>query len=294
MHSGKPTPPAASPAAKVTTTITLGTNANVPLTPAQRLTAERVVAARAGGLGLTDVAVRAEGSSRLVVTTTGPRLTGSQTQALSQLGAAEVLQFRPLISEPVAGQPSASKSARAHTVDPWRSLGFAPPADAAALAALTPDQQQAVQAVQKNWDCANVSINKADSPIIACDSGGTSTYLLGPAIVDAGDVATGSALAPGSGPSQWTVNVDLTPAGQQRWTEYTGKHNESTQAGSVENVVADVLDGRVIVASTIQAEITGTTQIIGNFDQTSATSLATALGLGTLPVPFTVITVSPR
>ena len=64
--------------------------------------------------------------------------------------------------------------------------------------------------------------------------------------------------------------------------------------GADANVVADVLDGDVLVASTIQETINGTTQVTSNFTQRSATLLADSITGGALPAPFDVVSVQPR
>ena len=89
------------------------------------------------------------------------------------------------------------------------------------------------------------------------------------------------------GQFQWTVTVDLKPKGQAAWASYTAKHNVTVSTTDIGNQVADTLDSKVIVASTIQATITGTTQITGNFTGSQATNLANSLKYGALPLNFT-------
>ena len=117
-------------------------------------------------------------------------------------------------------------------------------------------------------------------------------------IVKGTEVKTAAAIAPGAiaGQFTWTVNVDLKPSGQSKWANYTAKHNEVSTPGDIANVVADTLDSKVIVASTIQSTITGTTQITGNFTQDTATNLANSLKYGALPLNFTqqaAVSISP-
>lgn len=287
MHRTDPTPPASPVVLLPLVQGTFHTVGNVSLTQDQLQVAVQTVQARLTAAGLANASVRSEGSDRLVIS--GP-LTSSQLAQLPGLLAVNALQFRPLMTETVeVSGGSAGRSTSPKLVDPWRGLGFTPPTSAAGLAALTPARRQAVLAILTGWDCRNVSVNKADSAVVGCDSAGTTRYLMGAAIVDAGQVANAAASAPGStaGQLQWSVDVELKPAAQQSWADYTTKHNSAATPTSIENEVADVLDGRVIVASTIQSTITGTTQITGSFDETSAKSLAAALQRAPLSVGFT-------
>jgi preprotein translocase subunit SecD len=181
-------------------------------------------------------------------------------------------------------------------VDPWKSLGFAPPKDAAGYQALGRAQQNAIQAVIRNWDCRNAPPDRPGTPIVACDLGRTAKYLLGPAIVTGDQIQSASVLSPNAsiGQFEYTVMVNLTAAGQQQWTSYTTQHNEQAHPADDANVVADVLDGDVLVASTIEETITGgITQITGNFTQRSATVLAGFLSAGVLPASFEVVSIRP-
>ena len=155
-------------------------------------------------------------------------------------------------------------------VDQWKSLGFAPPKDAAAYSALSTSQRSAVQAVLNDWDCRDLPLDQAGAPIVACDRDRASKYLLGTAIISSKDVRSADIGAP-TGSFGWQVFVGLTAAGQLRWAGYTAQHNESDHPGAMANVVADTLDGVVVAASTIQSTIVGDTSIADGFDQRSAT-----------------------
>jgi preprotein translocase subunit SecD len=254
--------------------------------------ARQTISARAVALGAANADVRIVGPDE--ITAFLPGLTAAD---VSDLGAADVMQFRALIVSPVplaSRSPGpAAPSQAARLVDQWKSLGFAPPTDAAAYDALSAGQRSAVQAVVNKWDCTNLPLDRAGSPIVACDRDRTSKYLLGPAIISGNDVRSAKVGAP-TGPAGWQVYVDLTAPGQQRWTGYTVQHNESDQPGAMANQVATTLNGVVIVASTIQSVITGTTSIASGFDQRSATALAANLTAGSLPAAFDVVAVQNR
>jgi preprotein translocase subunit SecD len=188
--------------------------------------------------------------------------------------------------------PSASPSGAANNgpIDQWKVVGFTPPSTPEAVRALPAAQQQQLYAAIQSWPC-NPTVKPLDvpeKPIITCDENNSTKYLLGPVIVKGTEVKTAAAIAPGAVPGQftWTVNVDLKPSGQSKWAGYTAKHNEASTPGDIANVVADTLDSKVIVASTIQSTINGTTQITGSFTQDTATNLANSLKYGALPLNF--------
>jgi len=254
--------------------------------------ARQVIKARAAALGATNADVRIAGPDEITAF-----LPGVTANKVGALGTVDALEARPLIVPPV---PLASKSpgpaAPSHatrTVDQWRSLGFSPPKDAAAYTALSASQRIAVLAVVNAWDGTDLPRERPGAPIVTCDRDRTSRYLLGPAIISGNDVRSATTQAP-IGSVGWQVFVSLSAAGQQRWTGYTAQHNESDHPGALANEVADIVDGVVVVASTIQETIVGDTSIASGFDQQSATTLAANLTAGQLPAPFDVISIQGR
>ncbi|HEX2902312.1 MAG TPA: protein translocase subunit SecD [Jatrophihabitans sp.] len=200
-------------------------------------------------------------------------------------------------SKPPAGSPAASnpfcQQPAGELIDQWKLVGFTPPTTPAAITALQTTNKtefQTLSAAISLWPCDNVHkpLDDPAKPIITCSQDNTTRYLLGPVIVAGTEVKSAAAIAPGAtqGQLQWTVNVDLKPSGQSKWASYTSKHNEQVAAGDIANVVADTLDSKVIVASTIQSTINGTTQITGNFTEQTATNLANSLKYGALPLNF--------
>jgi preprotein translocase subunit SecD len=206
----------------------------------------------------------------------------------------------PGASTSPSASPSGSVAANNGPIDQWKVVGFTPPSTPEAVRALSADKKQQLFAAIQSWPCSSKikPLDVPEKPIITCDDNNTTKYLLGPVIVKGTEVKTAAAIAPGAVPGQftWTVNVDLKPSGQSKWASYTGKHNEASTPGDIANVVADTLDSKVIVASTIQSTITGTTQITGNFSQDSATNLANSLKYGALPLSFNqqaAVSISP-
>ncbi|MDQ1739945.1 MAG: preprotein translocase subunit SecD [Pseudonocardiales bacterium] len=202
----------------------------------------------------------------------------------------------PLPSTSPASSPSPSGSASGAPADPtapvdqWKLLGFTPPSTPEAVAALPAAQATALNNAMQSWPCNNVTkaLDVPSKPVITCDQANTTRYLLGPVIVAGTEVKTASARAPGSvqGQLTWTVSLDLKPKGQSAWASYTAKHNVTVNPNDIGNQVADTLETKVIVASTIQSTIGGTTEISGDFDETKATNLANSLKYGALPLNF--------
>lgn len=88
------------------------------------------------------------------------------------------------------------------------------------------------------------------------------------------------AVPAGTGFNQWVVSFTLNSEGDSIFADFTGSH--------INQPMAIVLDGIVISAPTIQARISGSGQITGNFTKGEAESLAIQLRYGALPVPLQV------
>src|SRR6185437_10870468 len=163
----------------------------------------------------------------------------------------------------------------------------ATPDAVAALSTTNPTASQELNAGIQSWPCNNITkpLDIPGKPLITCSQDNATKYLLGPVIVTGTEVKTAAAVPPGAvqGQFQWTVTVDLKPKGQAAWASYTAKHNVTVSTTDIGNQVADTLDSKVIVASTI----TGTTQITVNFTGSQATNLANSLKYGALPLNFT-------
>jgi protein-export membrane protein SecD len=80
---------------------------------------------------------------------------------------------------------------------------------------------------------------------------------------------------------QWEIGFELTNAGSDQFLDYTRNH--------VGDVLAIVLDGRVLSAPVIQSAIQDSGVINGTFTTDEAESLAVQMRYGALPVPLAVI-----
>ena len=127
-------------------------------------------------------------------------------------------------------------------------------------------------------------------PLVTCDAekdpttGQYQKYLLSPAQIEGTEISSATANPPGSaqGQVQWTVGIQLKSHGadiQRRLSQQ--------MAGDQSKTFAIVLDGKVISAPYFESVISdGTSQISGNFTESSAKSLATGLKYGALPITF--------
>ncbi|MGA8245386.1 MAG: protein translocase subunit SecD [Nocardioides sp.] len=158
-----------------------------------------------------------------------------------------------------------------------------------------PDPQSV--AVYNNFTCPPKHPVKdvPDLPLVTCDAQGHK-YLLSPAQIEGTEVSSAAAGAPGSVQGQvgWTVNIQLKSHGADIQSRLS-----TAMAGDQTKLFAIVLDGQVISTPYYQQPIVdGTSQISGNFTESSAKSLATSLKYGALPISFdktktTVQTIGP-
>jgi preprotein translocase subunit SecD len=139
-------------------------------------------------------------------------------------------------------------------------------------------------------------------PIVTCDAqkdpttGQYQKYLLSPALIEGTEISSASANPPGStqGQVQWTVGIQLKSHGAD-----VERTLSQAMAGDQSKTFAIVLDGKVISAPFFESVIAdGTSQISGNFTESSAKSLATSLKYGALPISFdkqktTVLVIGP-
>ncbi|GAA4740062.1 protein translocase subunit SecD [Gordonia alkaliphila] len=242
--------------------------------------ARQIIEQRVNGLGVGGSEVVVNGDN-IVITVPGDD--GKQARALGQTAR---LYIRPV--DPTAGvanaapapedqgpRPSEQTAAeQAEAIAEQRRLRQAPAdADPARL-------QQLRDQMAKVTCSANDPLVGHDKPneyLVACDEDGKMVYLLEPMIIDGRDVEKASAVQNESG--AWVVSVDYRGEGRKAWAKYTGEN--------IGRDTAVVLDSKVVSAATIQSQISGTTEISGNFTQAEATALANALKYGSLPLSFT-------
>ncbi|WP_203979878.1 protein translocase subunit SecD [Planotetraspora silvatica] len=119
--------------------------------------------------------------------------------------------------------------------------------------------------------------------IVACSDDGSARYILDKAAVQGTEVSGAQA---GTDPTtgEWIVNITFKSKGASQFADITRRITTLTPP---RNQLANVLDGVVIVAPTIEEAIPGgSARISGNFTQVSSTALADQLKYGALPLKF--------
>ncbi len=118
-----------------------------------------------------------------------------------------------------------------------------------------------------------------DKPLVTCDAEGVK-YLLSVAMIEGTQLSSASAGIPQQS-VEWVVSLDFDSEGTDVFTTI------SRALYGTEKQFAIVLDGQVLSAPTMDAVITnGQAEISGEFTEASATSLATSLKFGALPIAF--------
>lgn len=250
--------------------------------------------------------VDATGVSEAEISTLGTNIVvaipGEPDQAtLDRLQASAKLEFRAVL---VAGAPSATTADDGTdadgdgTPDPTPSATATPdpaatpsatPTDGSDLAWVTPE----LQAEYDAFDCASLAsaatnVAPADEPLITCETDLSIKYILGPVEVDGSNITDARAGqrqgANGVTTREWAIYPTFDETGTEAFADITTRLVSLT---SPRDQFAAVLDGKVLIAPATQAAITnGKPEITGNFTQETATSLASQLKFGALPVSF--------
>ncbi|WP_309713504.1 protein translocase subunit SecD [Pseudolysinimonas sp.] len=254
--------------------------------------------------------VDATGVSEAEISTLGTNIVvaipGQPDQAtLDRLQASAKLEFRAVL---VAGAPSATTAGDGTdadgdgTPDPTPSATPDPAAtpDAAATPSATPTDGSdlawvtpELQAEFDAFDCASLAsattnVAPADEPLITCETDLSIKYILGPVEVDGSNISdarAGQVLGSnGANTGRWAIYPTFDDAGTAAFADITTR---LVGLASPRDQFAAVLDGKVLIAPATQAAITnGKPEITGSFTQETATSLASQLKFGALPVSF--------
>jgi len=125
-------------------------------------------------------------------------------------------------------------------------------------------------------------VDDPDKPLVTCGVGEDAAvkFLLSPAAIEGTDLTDASAGVP-SGQLTWQVNLTIGGEGENTFEDLSRAMVGTDQQFAV------VLDGQVISNPGFTGVIpNGQAQITGGFNEESATSLATSLKFGALPVDF--------
>nr|WP_208402549.1 protein translocase subunit SecD [Lysinibacter cavernae] len=261
-----------------------------------------IIRQRVDASGVSEAEITTQGNQNIVVS-----LPGTPDDAtLQRIQASSQLQFRPVLlasqttSQTVGGEvnadgTTATPSAPAPAVDangqPLSDTPSSQPTGPGDVAWITP----ALQDKFDNYVCGSDQSAEAGNPaskepLVTCDPYGLEKYILGPVEI-AGSVITDATAQPetsqsGVSTGAWAVQIIMNNEGTKQFSEVSKR-----LYGSAEplNRFAFVLDGSVISAPTMQAQITdGRPSITGGFTQESAKGLADQLKFGALPIGFTV------
>jgi preprotein translocase subunit SecD len=118
---------------------------------------------------------------------------------------------------------------------------------------------------------------RVDAVLMACSTDGSEQFRLAAAKVVGTDVDSAKASRDRT-TGTWQITLHFTDRGQRAFTRLTKQ--------LVGKRMAVVVDGRVVSAPHIQAQIDGGAQISGSFTQAGAEALAGLLEYGALPVPL--------
>jgi preprotein translocase subunit SecD len=186
-----------------------------------------------------------------------------------------------------SSSPTTAPGTGGNVPDSTSKVNYTPANQKAFEDALTwqtnPDPQSV--AVYNAYTCPSTKpvVDDPTIPLVTCDADGNK-FLLSPALIEGTQIDSASAGAPGStqGQVQWTVNIQLDNKGAD-----TQRKLSQAMAGDQSKLFAIVLDGQVISTPYFESVIAnGTSQISGNFTESSAKSLATSLKYGALPITF--------
>jgi preprotein translocase subunit SecD len=144
-------------------------------------------------------------------------------------------------------------------------------------------------------DRPNGAIDDAKTEVVTCYNGGKILLDKAPVVGDDIDKASPQF---DQQQSQWVVSLDFKSEGSKKWAALTKQAFNATSTdpcftaattmyGQVDHcAVAVVLDKTIVSAPQIQGVLTGTSQITGQFNATSAKDLADKLKFGAIPVTF--------
>ncbi|HJQ02692.1 MAG TPA: hypothetical protein VJ851_13915 [Jatrophihabitans sp.] len=282
VHSFGPAGP--GPASGTFITLRARTNG---LSEADLDKARQVISARAVALGAANPNVQIVGFNEITAF-----LPGVAPSALQGLGVVNALQIRPIVMPWYPNGPPVQPPSSSHpVVDPWKSLGFEPPKDAAAYVALSRSQQLAVQAVVNKWNCNDLSPDRPDAPIVTCDQERGNRFLLGPVLAASNEITS---VAPAANEEsiadQWELAVTLNPAATSRVNDYIAQFQTPEIVETLDSVpIADVL-----LTKPLTADSTIIATCFKSYDERAAIQLAAILNAGALPAPFDVVSVEGR
>ncbi|MFD7169457.1 protein translocase subunit SecD [Streptomyces violascens] len=288
-------------------------------------TAVSIMERRVNGLGVTESEVQTQGSDNIIVNIpkgTNSEQARQQVGQTAKLYFRPVLTAQPTAAPTPSASPSASTSGKptpsgapsasgkgtpsgspsASASTKGRALSDAlkasPTPGASKPGSPTPNPSASsgdaaaaakLQAQFAALDCSTREARskagegaKSTEPTVACDKDGAEKFILGPAEVDGTDVSKAQAVINQQN-GQWIVQMDFTGGGSKKFAAITGKLSKQQYPN---NRFAIALDNQVVSAPTVSTTLSGSAEISGNFNQTTAQDLANVLSYGALPLTF--------
>jgi preprotein translocase subunit SecD len=262
--------------------------------------AKSIIQQRVDSLGVGESEVTTTGGNQIQVS-----VPNMQKDELVQLvGQTAQLEFRAVYKvESTANSPATDQATALPAVPvlssprPTAVTSPLPSADSGRKDLLTSQLAWVPSAADtadfSSYSCGDAFPDVADQPLLSClrsdlATTGQAKYLLGPTLLEGNLVTAATAGVPANQLS-WVVDLSFNTLGADLFASATTYL--ATQTSPL-NQFAIVLDGKVISAPSVAAEIPGgNAQITGSFTQKSATDLANVLKYGALPLTFDVSSV---
>lgn len=250
-----------------------------------------IIRQRVDATGVSEASITTQGNNNIVVSIPGK----PDDNTLKLIEASAKLQFRAVLATS-AGVATAAVggSADARSASPSATplaTSKAKPTDGSDLNWISSDLQAQYDALDcsKQFRAAG-QVDNDNAPLITCDTGLTTKYILGPVEIQGKDISNAAAgtvnTSTGASTGNYAINLDFNGKGTGEFADVTKRLYPLT---TPRNQFAVTLDGYVITAPQTNAVITnGSAQITGSFDAQSAKSLADQLKYGSLPLAFTV------
>ncbi|MFD1212449.1 protein translocase subunit SecD [Arthrobacter sp. GCM10027362] len=246
--------------------------------------AVEIIRQRVDGSGVAEAEISTQSGRNVVVSL--PGVPDTKTRNLIQASAN--MEFRPvLVAAAGAAVPAESRTPKDQLPKPT-----AKPTNASDENWVTAALYQEFEAKNCLDPAAAAEVKEDDpaKPMVACEPGTGTKYILGPVEVPGTDIASASFGQvrgnQGQSLNQWAVNIEFNAEGTAAFKKVTERLFSLTGA---QNQFAIVLDGQVISAPTTNAVIPdGKPQITGNFTEDSARVLSEQLKYGALPISFEI------
>ncbi|MET1034222.1 MAG: protein translocase subunit SecD [Arthrobacter sp.] len=246
--------------------------------------AVEIIRQRVDGSGVSEAEITTQSGRNVVVSMPGT----PDTRTRDLIQASANMEFRPVI---VAGSfgatPEENRTPRDELPEPT-----AEPTDSSDTNWVDADLMAEFEAYDCEAELAERgdSVNDPEQPMIACDPGTLSKYILGPVEIPGTDIADATfgmqRGQQGFTTGQWAVNLEFNSAGAAKFSDVTQRL--VTMEGA-QNQFAIVLDGQIVSAPTTNAVIAdGKAEISGSFTEESAKALAEQLKYGALPISFEI------